>query len=499
MTRTRAAWCGIDVGTQGVRALILDADGVHRGVGACQIPPGHRVGDRHEQDAGSWWTALVGAVHQAVTAAAGVELQAVALDATSGTVLVEGADGAARGPALMYDDARATRQARKAQLVGEELWSALGYRIQSSWALPKVMWLIASDAVGHGDRVVHQSDHLLRQLTGTAVVTDSSHALKTGVDLRGPNWPVDIFADLSVPLTVLPDVVLPGALLGRVSAEAATATGLPAGLPVRAGMTDGCASQIATGALALGSWSSALGTTLVIKGSTADLVRDPSGGVYCHRSPDGGWLPGGASNTGAGVLTRAFPGAGPAEFDALTAAARGLGVPPGVTYSLVGEGERFPFVTPYARSFSHGVPENPAHRFNALCHGIAYVERFAYDVLGTLGADVNGPVSVSGGGTRNVWWNQVRADVLGRPLLLPASVEAAAGMAVLAASEPGQLAATARRLVTVRQRVEPSPDRAVQLRAGYERLVGALVDRGWVDGSLAARALETRPVSGGAW
>ena len=74
-------------------------------------------------------------------------------------------------------------------------------------------------------------------------------------------------------------------------------------------MTDSCAAQISAGALEEGSWNSVIGTTLALKGVTPKLLRDPGGVVYCHRHPDGGWLPGGASSTGAGIIPEMFPDA----------------------------------------------------------------------------------------------------------------------------------------------------------------------------------------------
>ena len=98
--------------------------------------------------------------------------------------------------------------------------------------------------------------------------------------------------------------MLPGTPLGGLDDEVAATTGLRAGTPVVAGMTDGCAAQIGAGAVAPGTWNAVLGTTLVLKGVTEDLLHDPTGTVYCHRGPQGGWwLPGGASSTGAGVPT----------------------------------------------------------------------------------------------------------------------------------------------------------------------------------------------------
>jgi sugar (pentulose or hexulose) kinase len=484
------AFCGVDVGTQGVRVVILSEAGRQLAVGSASITSDDRRGAVHEQSPEQWWTALVTALRAAVAGVDdGVEIAALALDATSGTVLVESADGSPRGPALMYDDTRAADQARRAARDGASLWACLGYRMQPSWALPKAMWLVENGALAPGDRIVHQSDHLLRRLIGERVATDTSHALKTGADLRDGTWPRDLLRGLGLDFTLLPDLVVPGTTLGRVSGAGARATGLRAGTPVRAGMTDGCASQIAARALRPGSWSSALGTTLVVKGSTASPVIDPSGAVYSHRHPDGGWLPGGASSTGAGVLEREFPDADRHSLDALTAQARGLVPVPGVTYPLMGRGERFPFVAPDACGFTAPGADTPPARFAALCQGIAYVERLAYDVLRVLGADVSGPVSFTGGAARNAWWNQLRTDVLGRPTLLPGSTQAATGMAVLAAAPPGELAATAERMIRVVARYEPDERRADFLRPGYERLVHDLAGRGWLQASLAQRVL----------
>jgi sugar (pentulose or hexulose) kinase len=488
----KPAYCGVDVGTQGVRSVVVTAEGRCLGSGSVPLAPGDRSNGRHEQDPAAWWGALTSAVRAAVSQAGdSADIRCIALDATSGTVLVEDADGVARGPALMYDDSRAREQTVRAQLAGAPLWDTLGYRMQPSWALPKLMWLLEHDAVGPGDRVVHQSDHLLRKLTGSPVATDCSHALKTGVDLRDISWPAEIFHELHIEVAKLPEVVLPGTEIGQVGVEGSVATGLAAGTPVRAGMTDGCAAQIATGALKPGSWSSALGTTLVIKGSTKDLIRDPHGAVYSHRNPDGGWLPGGASSTGAGAISQQFPGADQASLNRLTDRAAAEVPVSGATYALAGTGERFPFVAPQAHGFLDPEAIDEPQRFAALCQSIAYIERLSYDVLGVLGADVSGPVALTGGATGNSWWNQLRTDTLGRATFVPTSAQAANGMAILAAAPEGELAPTAERMVEVGSRYRPDPSRAQVLRPGYERLLDELVDRQWLDGELAARALAT--------
>lgn len=472
------AWLGVDVGTQGVRAVLVDDSGRLLGEGACPLPGGRRDGALHEQDPEAWWGALCRAGGQALVSTADVVVAGLAVDSTSGTLVVTDAAGVPRGPGLMYDDARAGEQAARVQEAGRAVWESLGYRMQPTWALPKVLWLLEHGALSVGDRVAHQADVLLARLAGHPVATDTSSALKTGYDPVRGDWPREVLDALGIPGAVLPDVVTPGRQLGEVCPAAAEQSGIPVGTPLLAGMTDGCAAQIAARALTPGAWSSALGTTLVVKGSTAELLRDPTGAVYCHVNPDGGWLPGGASSTGAGVVAQDFPGA---DLAALTRRAASLDLPFGVVYPLSGQGERFPFVAPRASAFAVRVGSSEPERFAATLYGVALVERMAYDVLAGLGADTSGSVTFSGGATRNRWWNQLRADVLGRPALVPEGVQAALGMAVLAAAPPGRLGATAEAMVRIVEELHPDPGAADRHQEAYVTLRDALADRGWLD------------------
>jgi sugar (pentulose or hexulose) kinase len=249
-------------------------------------------------------------------------------------------------------------------------------------------------------------------------------------------------------------------------------------------MSDGCASQIAAGALSPGAWNCVLGTTLVLKGVSADLITDPDGAVYSHRHPDEGWLPGGASNVGAGALNQEFGGR---DLDALSAKAQAYEPAPGVIYPLTAQGERFPFVRAGATRFEVGDLEGDGVRFAALLQGVAYVERLCFDHLASIGADVSGDVAITGGATRSMYWNQVRSDVLGRPLVVPANPEAAFGMAVLASaaaerSEQVSVAGRAASMVSRRALVEPRWQLHKAFSEKYESMVGELVRRGYIGG-----------------
>ena len=239
-------------------------------------------------------------------------------------------------------------------------------------------------------------------------------------------------------------------------------------------MTDGCAAQIAAGALAPGAWNSVLGTTLVLKGVSKDLLDDPTGAVYSHRHPDGGWLPGGASNTGAGALTKLLPNA---DLDALDQAARKLGPIAATVYPITGTGERFPFVAPKAERFQLGELPDDLHTYSAVLQGVAFIEKLAFEHLESLGAEPVRSVSLTGGAVRSGYWNQLRADVLGVPVELPASADPGYGMAVLAASAGTSLTDTAARMVRIDRVLEPRPQDS--LTTLYGEFVAELDRRGY--------------------
>lgn len=491
-TIEHSVWIGIDLGTQSVRAMAVGEDGEVLGAAGRPLA-GHRDGPRHEQDPEEWWRALAAATREALRDVPPSRVAGVAVAATSGTILLTDARGRPLTPALMYDDRRAG--AERANEAGAAVWERLGYRrMQPNWALPKLLWLLRDAPAGV--RLAHQSDFVNRRLVGHEVATDLSNALKTGVDLIEERWPVEVL-DL-VPAEVLPGVVRPGTRLGVVCEDAHRQTGIPAGTPVIAGTTDGCAAQLGAGAQRVGSWNSVLGTTLVLKGVTKELLHDPLGVVYSHRAPDGSWLPGGASSTGAGVLTRDLPGR---DLGLLSVQAEGryggwpaLGegrlraqvghlpalLPPAVTYPLVSRGERFPFDAPDAETFTLGEPSDDVERYVAILLGAAFVERLCFDYLDLLGAPMDGEIVLTGGATKSAYWTQLRADVLGRPVTLRENAEPALGMAVLAGGDPS-------RMIRTRAVVEPS---GAGLREPYLRFVGELERRGWLPGRVANHARE---------
>ncbi|KIF79661.1 carbohydrate kinase, partial [Streptomyces sp. 150FB] len=171
-----------------------------------------------------------------------------------------------------------------------------------------------------------------------------------------------------------------------------------------------------------------------------------------------------------------------------------------VAYPLVSRGERFPFLAPEAEAFVLGTPADDADHHAALLQGVALVERLCLAYVRLLGGTVEGPVTFTGGATRSAYWNQLRADILGRPASVPERADSALGMAVLAAhgvrsggpaadGAPAPLAAP-RSMVRLRTVVEPRPEVGRRFDEPFITLVDALEQRGWLPPATAAHARE---------
>ena len=414
-------YLGIDLGTSGVRAIAIDADG--RPVAQARAPLPEPVGEgpQREQDPELWW----GAVRQALAAllreVPAIDVAALAVDGTSASLLVTDADGRPLAPALMYNDARSVAEAHRiAQLAPAES-GAHG----PTAALAKLLWLRARHPAAR--HALNQADWVTGRLLGRFGLCDENNALKLGYDPVSRRWPAWL-GSLGVPDDLLPDPVPPGTVLGTACPTAAQETGLSPATRLVAGTTDSVAAFLATGARERGAAVTSLGSTLVLKVLSERPVFSSRHGVYSHRLGDR-WLAGGASNTGGTALLRHFT---PEQLEALS---RGLDPkrPTGLHYyPLPRPGERFPRPDPTLTPRLAPRPSNEERFLQGLLEGIAAVEYAGYRLLARLGAPYPTHVLSAGGGARNLTWTAIRTRLLGVPVGRARHAEAAYGAALLA-------------------------------------------------------------------
>ncbi|RYZ25913.1 MAG: carbohydrate kinase, partial [Sphingobacteriales bacterium] len=307
---------------------------------------------------------------------------------------------------------------------------------------------------------------------------DYTNALKSGYDLQSFSWPSYITSQLPIRPQWLQEVVPSGAAIGVLDAGLAEEWGLSPEVIITAGITDGCASQIASGAVNLGDWNTTIGTTLVVKGVTEKEIIDPSGALYCHRHPEGYWMPGGASNTGADWVSRLF---GDADIAALGTAAAGLIPGTHLAWPLLQEGERFPFVAPAAKGFApEGISQ--LELFTANMEGVAYIERYAFERIKFLSGEKITQVFSAGGGSSSDTWLTIRSNVLGLPICKMQNVSGAAGAAVIAASKThfNNVIEASAAMVKPEKRIQPERQLMERYEQNYKLFITLLQQKGYL-------------------
>jgi sugar (pentulose or hexulose) kinase len=414
-------YLGIDLGTSACRIIALNGTGEIRAQVAFALPAPTRKEQAVEQAPALWWDVTQLALRAIFEQISARQVAAIAVDGTSGTLLLVDAHGTPLGPALMYNDGRCQQEAQRIAAVAPRTSAAHGV----SSALAKLLYLQAHT---QGARyALSQADWISAQFSGRYGVSDENHCLKLGLDPLTRRWP-DWLTALGVQDNLLPQVLASGTPLGTIKPELAEEYSLPAGTLIVAGTTDSSAAFIATGASAPGEAVTSLGSTLVCKVISERPLFAPEHGLYSFRLGKL-WLAGGGSNSGGAVLRRYF---NPAQMNTLTALLR-PDEPTGLDYyPLLAPGERFPVSDPHLQPRLTPRPSDDRLFFQGMLESMARIERQAYRVMEQLGAPY--PVSLRsvGGGAANEAWGKIRAALLGVPLITPPQREAAYGSALLA-------------------------------------------------------------------
>jgi D-ribulokinase len=411
---------GIDIGTSGVRGVAIDRAGSVCAQAARWMPAPIRDGPLLTQEPEIWWHA-VSETLAALSDSAGERIRSLAVDGTSGTLLLADERGNSLTVGLMYNDASSVAEAQRIKQVAPAESGGHG----ASAALAKLLRLQASHPKAR--YALHQADWIVGKLTGRYGVSDENNVLKLGYDVAARRWP-DWFDQLGVRRKLLPEVFVPGESVAKIDSQVARTLGLRDDISVVAGSTDGVAAFLATGAAEIGDAVTSLGSTLVIKVLSQRPLFAPQFGIYSHRLGDM-WLPGGASNSGGAALLKFFSAEAMQTMTTQLDPDRPTGLH---YYPLPEKGERFPINDPELESCVEPRPRDDTIFFQGLLEGIAAVEQRAYRQLQALGAPYPVTVRSVGGGAANAAWTRIRMQSLEARMVEPVSAEAAYGSALLA-------------------------------------------------------------------
>ncbi|HTV00390.1 MAG TPA: xylulokinase [Luteitalea sp.] len=487
---------GIDVGTGGTRALVIDESGTVLGSATTEhVPFASPETGWAEQDPDDWWRACKAAVPRALEASGIEASQIAAIGLTGqmhGATLLD-ADGRVVRPALIWCDQRTQAECDDltAQIGATRLIELTSNPALTGFTLPKLLWARRTepDAWARVRHVLLPKDYIRYKLTGRLAtdVADASGTLLFDVARR--TWSSEMLRATGLSATLLPEAFEGPQVTGSVTAAGAEATGLTAGTPVVAGGGDQAAGAVGMGIVRAGIVSATIGTSGVVFAATDRPALDPQGRVhtFCHAVP-GRWHVMGVTQA-AGLSLRWFRdrfGSGLDDgrdpYERLTDEA--LAVPAGadgVLWAPYLMGERTPHLDARARAALVGLAASHGrgHIVRAILEGVAFSLRDSFTILREMQVPVDA-IRLGGGGARSPLWRQVQADVYGQAVQTVAAEEGAAyGAAVLAGVGAGvwpDVDTACDGVVRVTSEVPPADGREVldrQYRA-YQALYPAL-------------------------
>ncbi|MCP2728425.1 FGGY-family carbohydrate kinase [Limnofasciculus baicalensis] len=413
-------YLGIDFGTSGARAIVIDSDNI------IQAEAQYSFASISGTDlAGSWRNALfslIGQIPQEIIK----EINAIAINGTSSTVLLCDADGNPLAEPILYNDGRGLAVMAQLKAIAPPNHVVLS----ATSSLAKLLWLSQNSQVKSKNYYfLHQADWLAFLLHGKPGISDYHNALKLGYNpetLSYPDWLQNL-----PEISILPQVLAPGTPIAEITVEIANKLGLTRNCLVCAGTTDSIAAFLASGANSPGEAVTSLGSTLVLKLLSYTRVEDIRYGIYSHRLGDL-WLTGGASNTGGAVLREFFSDN---ELECLSRELNPKKESLLDYYPLLKPGERFPINDPNLTPRLEPKPARSVEFLHGLLESIARIEGRGYQLLQELGATRLTHIYTAGGGAKNMTWTAIRARQLQVPILPSAHTAAAYGTALLSKSQ----------------------------------------------------------------
>jgi xylulokinase len=495
---------GLDLGTSGVKALLLPESGGDGFSATVDLTLSTPQPGWSEQDPADWWSATVGAI-RAVMAKSGVDPGQIAGVATSGQMhgaTLLDTSGAVLRPCVLWNDQRSGAECEIiTQTVGfETLLRWVGNPALAGFTAPKLLWVRTHepDVWRRTATVLLPKDYVNFRLSG-ALSTEVSDASGTLLfDVTNRRWSEPMLEALDLSASLLPPVYASTGVVGHISDEAAIATGLRPGMPVVAGGADNACAAVGMGVVRPGQVLASLGTSGTLVAPSAQPHIDSRGRLhtFCHAVPDTWYLMGVVLSAGGSLrwFRDALADAERARAEAerrdpydvimeeaaqIPAGCEGLVFLPYLT------GERTPHGDPHARGVFFGLSlrHTRAHMARSVVEGAIYALADSADLMRTLGVDIGG-VRATGGGARSAFWRQMLADVLESHVLTAvADTGPAFGAAVIAGVGtdvfPSIPEATDRQ-VEVRSELAPDEAMATTYRRHhelYDSLYPVLKDR----------------------
>lgn len=472
---------GIDVGSQSLKAVLLDETLRPLGSARRAYPIAFPKPGWAEQDPALWEAAMGPAIAEALAAAGrkATDVTALGLAGQLDGCIPIARDGKVLHPCLVWMDRRAedTLAGVRRRIDPATIRARTGANLDGGHMAPKIRWLLEAVPKARAAALFHQPvSYLVERLTGERAIDHGLASTSLVYDLATGDWADDLLGAFGIERHRLPPLAASEAMAGRLSQAGAGMTGLPAGIPVAVGTGDDFSTPLGGGIMAKGVVANVLGTAEVVGALHDRPAIDPSGltethryvgsGLYYVENP--GWVSGGAVEWLRATLQLADF----ATLDRLAAE-----TPPGsdgLTFLPAQGGAMTPQWIAGARGCFYGLTlaHGPGHLARAVLEGNAFGLFDVVQALEAMGVAA-GRVRLLGGGARSDLWARIRADLTRRPVerasLADSSAVGAGMLAAVAAGIARDLATAASGLAAGAAAIEPDRENAAAYADAYGR------------------------------
>jgi xylulokinase len=406
---------GIDIGTSGVKAVVLDEHGsvVGQGTAALTVQRPHPLWS--EQDPDAWWKATIAAV-QAIDPSVRRSVRGVGLAGQMHGATLLDADDKPLRPAILWNDGRCFAECEALERAVPDLRTISGNIAMPGFTAPKLLWVREHEPEVFAKiaTVLLPKDYVRLLMTGDKASDLSDSAGTLWLDVGGRCWSDEILAACGLTQAQMPSLYEGTEITGTLTAEVAELWGMPQ-VPVAAGGSDNAAGAVGVGVVKDGDALLSLGTSGVIFVATDDFRPNPARAVhaFCHALP-GMWHQMSVHLSAASCIdwvARITGAAGAADLFARAEAA-GPASGPEIFLPYL-SGERTPHNDPEVRgAFLRLDNDTDAGRLSqAVLEGVAFALADGLDVLREAGTTVE-RLAVIGGGARSRYWGQVIAAAM---------------------------------------------------------------------------------------
>jgi len=485
---------GLDIGTTGVKALIIDEEGRTRASHTDEYPLLTPKPGWAEQEPATWWKATITATQAVLrkAEATGSDVSGIGLSGQMhSSVFLDKKDEVIR-PALLWCDGRTSEQRRWiTDTVGgdDEMRRLVSNPPLEGFTLPKIIWL-RDEEPRNFERLATlllPKDYVRFRLTGEKLMEVSDAAGTAAFDVVNRRWSEELIGKLGLPRSIFVPVRESVDDCGHITREVAVLTGLKPGTPVAGGGADNTCGATGTGIVREGRVLSSLGTSGVVFAHTDTVKVDPAmrAHTFCHSVPRRWYLMGVMLSAGGSLrwlrdtvaegerAAAKAQGRDPYDLMAEQAAKAPVGSE-GLVFLPYLSGERTPHKDADARGAFVGLSlrHGRGHVMRAVFEGITFGMRDSLSIVRELGLRIE-QIRATGGGAKSAFWRQMQADIYGAPVVTVNNAEGpafgAALMGGVAAGVFDDLAEVSDSLVKVVSSAEPDPNRTAAYEEWYQR------------------------------